>query len=151
MHIGFMRIVISGLLPNHRSLCGVMTLMTVEMMQKSHLRQRRNRSPSRASAREASPHQTMRSQGCLFWRDASLLCQRGAWARVGLCELLVQRQLGTGSLHGRLEASERVWHLDCRFFHDNEYVLQLTLKQVSITWCQWTKKTKCETLPLQNE
>ena len=34
-------------------------------------------------------------------------------------------------LHGRLEPSTRRRHVDCRFFHDNEYVLQLTHKQVS--------------------
>lgn len=34
-------------------------------------------------------------------------------------------------LHGRLEKSTRRRHMDCRFFHDNEYVLQLTFHQVS--------------------
>ena len=55
-------------------------------------------------------------------------CLGQAWARKAFGGRQAARQ---ARLHGRLEESKKTGCLDCRFFHDRDYLLQLTKRQVN--------------------
>lgn len=80
---------------------------------------------SRKRKRSGSAHQ----DGTLIGRVVAVpaWCLGQKWARQVFGG---KRKANQARLHGRLEESKKSGCLDCRFFHDVDYVLQLTKRQV---------------------